>query len=141
VNRLRWLITLPLAIVLVVFAVNNRDMVEVDLWPLGLVVPWPLFVYVFLGTGIGLLMGALVAWISAGPARKLARERRARLRELEHTIETMQARLDAGEPKLRCRNSPTVHPFAASLLTPDRIVGTAPEDHAAANLLMTETTS
>jgi uncharacterized integral membrane protein len=103
VNRLRWLITLPLAIVLVVFAVNNRDMVEVDLWPLGLVVPWPLFVYVFLGNGIGLLMGALVAWISAGPARKLARERRARLRELEHTIETMQARLDAGEPKLPAR--------------------------------------
>ena len=80
-----------------------RDMVEVDLWPLGLVVPWPLFVYVLLGTGIGLLMGALVAWISAGPARKLARERRARLRELEHTIETMQARLDAGEPKLPAR--------------------------------------
>lgn len=102
-NRLRWLITLPLAIVLVVFAVNNRHMAEVDLWPLGFVVVWPLFVYVFLGTGIGLLMGALFAWISGGAARKLARERRARLRELEHTIETMQARLDDGETKLPAR--------------------------------------
>jgi putative membrane protein len=103
VHRLRWLITLPLAVVLVVFAVNNRHTVEVDLWPLGLLVVWPLFVYVFLGTGLGLLMGALIAWISGGAARKLARERRARLRELEHTIETMQARMDADEPGLPAR--------------------------------------
>lgn len=102
-NRLRWLITLPLAIVLVVFAVNNRHMAEVDLWPLGFVVVWPLFVYVFLGAGIGLLIGALFAWISGGAARKFARERRVRLRELEHTIETMQARLDDGETKLPAR--------------------------------------
>lgn len=94
-NRLRWLITLPLAIVLVVFAVNNRAFAEVDLWPLGLLVSWPLFIYVFLGVGAGLLMGWLFAWVSAGPARKLARERRARLRELEHKVETMQARLDS----------------------------------------------
>ena len=59
-NRLRWLITLPLAVVLVVFAVNNRNTVEVDLWPLGLVVDWPMFVYVFLGAGIGLLIGRIV---------------------------------------------------------------------------------
>lgn len=96
-NRLRWLITLPLAIVLVVFAVNNRGISEVDLWPLGLVVSWPLFVFVFLGVGVGLLMGGLFAWISAGPSRKLARERRARLRELEGKVETMQARLDEDE--------------------------------------------
>ena len=94
-NRLRWLITLPLAVVLVVFAVNNRNTVEVDLWPLGLVVDWPMFVYVFLGAGIGLLMGGLFAWISGGAGRKLARERRARLRELEHKIEIMQARMDS----------------------------------------------
>jgi len=103
VNRLHWLITLPLAVVLVVFAVNNRHTVEVDLWPLGLVIVWPLFVYVFLGTGVGLLIGALLAWFSGGTARKLARERRARLRELEHTIETMQARMDADVPKLPAR--------------------------------------
>lgn len=102
-NRLRWLITLPLAIVLVVFAVNNRNTVEVDLWPLGLVVAWPLFVYVFLGAGVGLLMGLLFAWISGGTTRKLARERRARLRELEHKIETMQTRIDAAEPQRPAR--------------------------------------
>ncbi|MBO6784939.1 MAG: LapA family protein, partial [Alphaproteobacteria bacterium] len=54
-DRLRWVITLPLAIVLVVFAVNNRETFEVDLWPLGLVVAWPMFIYVFVGVMVGLL--------------------------------------------------------------------------------------
>lgn len=98
-NRLRWLITLPLAIVLVVFAVNNRSAVEVDLWPLGLAISLPLFVYVFLGAGVGILIGSLFVWFSGGTIRKLARERHARMRELEHIIETMQARIDAGEPQ------------------------------------------
>jgi hypothetical protein len=40
-------------------------------------------------------MGGLFAWISGGAGRKLARDRRARLRELEHKIETMQARMDS----------------------------------------------
>ena len=31
VNRLRWLITLPVAIVVVVFAINNRGAAEVNL--------------------------------------------------------------------------------------------------------------
>ncbi len=97
VDRLRWLITLPLAIVLVVFAVNNRALVEVDLWPLGFVVTWPLFVFAFLGVSVGLLVGALFAWISGGTTRKIARQRKAQIRELESKVRTMQARLDDGE--------------------------------------------
>jgi lipopolysaccharide assembly protein A len=88
VNRLRWLVTIPLAVVLVVFAVSNRAPAEVDLWPLGLIVAWPLFVYVFLGAAIGLLFGAVFAWISSGAARKQSRARKARISELEHLVAT-----------------------------------------------------
>lgn len=101
-HRLSLLITLPLAVVLVVFAVNNRGLIEIDLWPLGFVIAWPTFVFVFVGVSIGLLLGGLLAWVSGGATRKLARERKARIRELEHTVASMQTRLDdtsAAQPR------------------------------------------
>ena len=97
-DRLRWVITLPLAIILVVFAVNNRETFEVDLWPLGLIVAWPMFVYVFAGVAVGLLLGGLFAWMSGGTTRKIARERKGRIRALESQVETMQGRLDDDTP-------------------------------------------
>lgn len=87
VNRLRWLITLPVAIIVVVFAVNNRADVSVSLWPLDMAVAWPLFVFVFIGAGVGFLLGAAVMWVSGAPARKNARERAARVRTLERAAE------------------------------------------------------
>ena len=82
-NRLRWLITLPVAIVVVVFAVNNRGAAKVDLWPFEMIVAWPLFVFVFIGAGIGFLVGATVMWLSSAPARRKSRERAGRVRQLE----------------------------------------------------------
>ena len=82
-NRLRWLITVPVAVIVVVFAVNNRADADVSLWPLDIVVAWPLFVFVFIGAGIGFALGAVLMWFSGAPARKRARERAARIRELE----------------------------------------------------------
>tara|TARA_A100001037_G_C14931183_1_gene536115 strand:- start:274 stop:597 length:324 start_codon:yes stop_codon:yes gene_type:complete len=83
VNRLRWLITVPIAIIVVVFAVNNRGPANVDLWPFDLVIAWPMFVYVFIGAGIGFVVGATLSWISGSAGRKTSRERMARIRELE----------------------------------------------------------
>ncbi|MBN42968.1 MAG: hypothetical protein CL573_05700 [Alphaproteobacteria bacterium] len=83
VNRLRWLITLPVAILVVVFAVTNRSHADVNLWPLDIVVTWPLFVFVFIGAGIGFLLGTTLMWFSCAPARKKIHERAERVRALE----------------------------------------------------------
>ncbi len=107
-NRLRWLITVPLAIVLVVFAVYNRAPADVDLFPFDLVVSWPLFAYVFVGAGLGLLAGMMLGWISAGPTRRLARERRARIRTLERNVEEMQHHLDAEQANATARPPATI---------------------------------
>ncbi len=85
-SRLRWLITVPVAVIVVVFAVNNRSDVDVDLWPLDIIIAWPLFVFIFIGLGIGFPLGAVLIWFSGAPARKRARERTARIRELERHI-------------------------------------------------------
>lgn len=82
-NRLRWLITVPVAIIVVVFAVNNRGDANVSLWPLDLVITWPLFAFVFIGIGVGFALGACLMWLSDAPTRRRAREQARKIRELE----------------------------------------------------------
>lgn len=96
---LSWLIGLPIAILAIVFAVSNRGAVLVDLWPL----PWeamvPLYLLVLGALGIGLLLGALVAWISAGSARTRARREHRRANRLEGELETVrQGEVEAAPP-------------------------------------------
>lgn len=76
-KRLRWLITAPLALILIVFAVNNRHLVDVSLWPLDFIVRWPLFVFVYIGVVAGFLAGAIIAWASSAQRHRHARRRRA----------------------------------------------------------------
>lgn len=74
-KRLRWLITVPLALILVVFAVNNRHPVTVSLWPLDFDVEWPLFVFVYIGVFAGFVTGAVIAWASAAQHHRRVRQR------------------------------------------------------------------
>ncbi|MDA0786657.1 MAG: lipopolysaccharide assembly protein LapA domain-containing protein [Proteobacteria bacterium] len=82
-NRLRWLITVPVAIIVVVFAVNNRGDANVNLWPLDLIITWPLFAFVFIGIGVGFALGAILMWFSDAPVRRRAREQARNIRDLE----------------------------------------------------------
>ena len=75
-KRLRWLITAPLALILIVFAVNNRHLVDVSLWPLDFIVRWPLFVFVYIGVVAGFMAGAIIAWASSVQRHSHARRRR-----------------------------------------------------------------
>ncbi len=93
-KRLRWIITVPLALILVVIAVNNRHLVEVSLWPLDFIVRWPLFVFVYIGAVAGFLVGAAVAWTSAAQ-----HHRRVRQRRLEKEAQAARAAHRADDPK------------------------------------------
>lgn len=60
---LSWLLTLPLAVLCIFFAVSNRQDVTIDLWPLDAVLVTPLYV-ITLGTLFsGFLLGALWFWL------------------------------------------------------------------------------
>jgi len=76
---------------LIVFAIKNRHLVDVSLWPLDFVVSWPLFVFVYIGGIAGFAGGATVAWLSAAQ-----RHRRARRRSAEKQVKSTEtARLKA----------------------------------------------
>lgn len=81
-----WLVTAPLAVVLIVFAVNNRDKVTLTFWPLPVTLQAPLYLIVLLALLAGFLIGELVAWMNGRRWRRQARHSARRVAELERDV-------------------------------------------------------
>ncbi len=93
-----WVVTIPAAVILAVFAISNREAVAVALWPLPVAVATPLYFVVLVMLLVGFLAGELVAWINAGRSRRLARERQRRIEALERELAATQKNLAAQTP-------------------------------------------
>ena len=73
-------VLVPLAIILVALAVANRGPASFTLDPFNpgnpaLTWQMPLFVLIFAGIAIGMILGSLATWVKQGRYRKLARQR------------------------------------------------------------------
>jgi uncharacterized integral membrane protein len=108
-------ILVPLAIVIVMFAVANREIITVSFDPFDTVRPafaikMPLFLLIFVLVGLGVLVGGIAAWLRQHKWRTRARRAEADARDL-------RARLDAEEPRRalpqRLETPPFVVPPAA----------------------------
>ncbi len=97
-KRLSWILTLPLMVVAVIFAISNREVVTLDLWPLAMTIQAPLFVLVLGSAVVGLLAGAVVAWFSGGPTRRRARAARRHAAELEREIARLRESIESERP-------------------------------------------
>ncbi len=75
-----WLVTAPVALVLIVFAVTNRDAITLNFWPLPVTLQAPVYLIVFLALLAGFLIGELVAWINGRRWRREARHSARRRR-------------------------------------------------------------
>ena len=71
---LQWVLFLLVAFIVVTFMVQNREMVELSLWPLPFVKPAPLWSIIIGFLLLGFLLGVTSAWLSASGTRKRARE-------------------------------------------------------------------
>lgn len=85
-----WVLTLPFAVVVVIFAVANRGAVTVDFWPFPLVLQVWLSILILVCVLTGILIGALLMWLSAGKLRRRAREARNRIAQLERDVQIAQ---------------------------------------------------
>jgi lipopolysaccharide assembly protein A len=76
-RRLSWLISVPITLITIIFAVWNRQLVTLDLFPLPLAPELPVYLLVLGSLFIGFILGGLTAWIAARPARRQRRRMRA----------------------------------------------------------------
>jgi uncharacterized integral membrane protein len=81
---LSWIVGLPVALVLIAFAVANRHVVDVSFDPLSQQDPWaslsvPLWTVLFFGIFCGLVVGWIGAWLKQGKWRRAARQARGEL--------------------------------------------------------------
>ena len=81
-----WLVTAPLAVVLIIFAVNNRDSVTLSFWPLPVTLQAPLYLVALLALLVGFLIGELIALTNGRRWRRQARHSAKRVSELERAL-------------------------------------------------------
>jgi len=86
VKLFHWLVTAPLLVICVVFAVANRDTITLNLWPLPYTIETRVFLLVLLPLAIGFLIGEAAAWISGRTWRRAARRHAHRIEELEREL-------------------------------------------------------
>jgi uncharacterized integral membrane protein len=97
------IIVVPLAIVIIAFAVTNRQMVTVSFDPFSATDPaysvrLPLFVLVFLLVILGVVVGGVAAWLRQSGWRRSARRLDADVRALHAEIEALRRGEPAGQP-------------------------------------------
>ncbi|MCZ4281392.1 LapA family protein [Kiloniella laminariae] len=89
-KRFSWVLTAPITLAILVFAVSNREDVTLEIWPFGIQLQYPLYLIILISLGVGLLIGALLAWLSAGTSRKKARQAEWRALDLQRDLSREQ---------------------------------------------------
>ena len=100
-----WLVGVPLAVAVALFAVANRDDVTIEF--LGYAAVLPKFMLILGAIFVGLLIGGTSAWFGQHHWRKQARQLHRRVKHLEGEIETFRSRSVTSTPP-----SPPVPPGA-----------------------------
>jgi uncharacterized integral membrane protein len=106
-----WIVIVPVAAVIIAFAVANRQAVTVSFDPFSATAPayaatLPLFAVIFAVLILGVVVGGFAAWLGQGKWRRSARRLDAELRALRQERELRNAR----EAHLSPAQSPAEQP-------------------------------
>ncbi|HZH29011.1 MAG TPA: lipopolysaccharide assembly protein LapA domain-containing protein [Azospirillaceae bacterium] len=113
------LVTVPLTLAVISFALSNRQETAVGLWPLPSALEMPVW---FLGLSalvVGFAAGGFVSWLGGHARRVRGHRLERRVRELERTLAETEARADAAEKRLAANRPadapvPSAAPSAAA---------------------------
>ncbi len=99
-----WLVITPMIVAVAVFAVVNRHVVTIDLWPFDATTEVRMFVVVLGILIIGVLWGGLGAWIAGANGRRRARDAVRRADAAEHQARQATARIAGLEDEVRTQH-------------------------------------
>lgn len=88
---LYWIISIPIAVLIAVFAVSNRASVSISLWPLPYEIDMPLFMPIMAALLIGLGIGFSWEWLLQGKHRRAARQ-------MDHELKRIKTAEDTAKP-------------------------------------------
>ncbi|MDF1750348.1 MAG: lipopolysaccharide assembly protein LapA domain-containing protein [Alphaproteobacteria bacterium] len=77
------IITLPILLVAISFAISNTDILTLHLWPFSTEVSLPTALALFIVLIFGFLIGAVATFLGAGSLRRRVRNAEYRLRQME----------------------------------------------------------
>lgn len=89
---MRWIVFIPFAGLVVLFALSNRQPVDVRLWPFDLVWQTSLSVAVLGASALAFLVGAGIVWFSGIPQRSRSRAAIRRAEGLQKEVDAVRAR-------------------------------------------------
>jgi uncharacterized integral membrane protein len=119
-NFFRIVVLVPLALVIVAFAIANRQVVSFTLDPLGLMpaalnFQMPLFALAFALVIFGVIVGGAATWFRQSHWRRAARELDAEVRRLRSDNDRLRKQAEMAEAAARSRAEPArlIRPPAA----------------------------
>ena len=89
-----WLIVLPLAVLIALFAIANNELVTLAFDPAPFEMQLPLFLVVLAALFAGLLIGGISAWLGQRRWRQQARALNRNVRNLERELTEARARAE-----------------------------------------------
>lgn len=98
-----WIVTIPFALLLLSFAISNREVATLGLWPLPFRIDAPLYLVVLLPLLFGVIIGGLAVWFGRFASGIRMRRLETRLAATRKDLEGLKARQKTG-PAVANRN-------------------------------------
>lgn len=97
---LKFLFLLPIAVLLVLFGVANRQIVTLVIDPISpateaLRISLPLFVFFFVTLAVGVVLGSVTTWLAQGRHRRAERQLRRESTRLKDDVAALKNQLPA----------------------------------------------
>ena len=102
VKIVSWIAMVAIGLLVILFAISNRTLVTLDLWPLPTPeITVPFYLPVLAASFAGFVGGAIVAWFSAGKIRRKARTARKKVSGLEKYLDKLKQQIEDLEASRR----------------------------------------
>jgi uncharacterized integral membrane protein len=98
---LRLIPALVVVLILVLFALSNRQDVSLGFWPTDYAVQAPLSVAILLGMAVAFFLGAALVWVDKLGLRRRARRAEAKVARLQAQLDQMEVRQNTPNPSAR----------------------------------------